>query len=80
MYFVANGEAVKTSNTTTHFKIFKCDQYNYTNFSEKGLTQHMCMKHCPSLDLRCSRQEHFITLMQHRCYRGVTEIYYIITN
>ena len=37
----------------------KCDQSNYTNSSEKGLTQHKQMKHCPCVDFRCSGEEHF---------------------
>ena len=31
---------------------FNCDQCNRTNFSEKGLTQHMWMKQYPSMDFR----------------------------
>ena len=31
---------------------FICDQCNKTKFSEKGLTQHMWMKHYPSKDFR----------------------------
>ena len=49
---------LQTSNTDHHTETFKCNQCNYENSSEKGLTQHVRMKHCPSLQLRCSRNEH----------------------
>ena len=37
---------------------FKCDQCDYSNPTEKGVTQHKRMKHCPTLKLKCLRQEH----------------------
>ena len=53
-----NKEAAQTSSTDLNTEKFKCDNCNYENLSEKGLTQHVRMKHCPSLKLSCSRHEH----------------------
>ena len=55
---VAKGEAAKASKTDTNLEKFNCDQCNCTNSPEKGLTQHMRMKHCHKVDIRCLRQDH----------------------
>ena len=55
---VAKGEAAKASKTDTKLKKIKCDQCNYTKSSQKRLTQHVWIKHCFSLDVRCFRQDH----------------------
>ena len=55
---VSEEDAALTPNSDILTDKFKCDQYSYSNSSEKGLLQHIRMKHCPSLDLRCSRKQH----------------------
>ena len=55
---VSEEDAALTPNSYIQNEKFKCDQCTYPNSSEKGLSQHIRMKHCPSLDLRCSRKQH----------------------
>ena len=50
-------KAVETQKTKAPTE-FKCNQCEYEKPSEKGLAQHIIMKHCPWLELRCSKQEH----------------------
>ena len=57
-YAIVKGEAAKASKTDTNLEKFNCDQCNCTNSPEKGLTQHMRMKHCHKVDFRCLRQDH----------------------
>ena len=49
---LANCEAAKASKTDTNLEKNICDQCNGTNSSENGLTQHMRLKQCPSVDFR----------------------------
>ena len=51
-------KAVETQKPEAPTEKFKCNQCEYENPSEKGLAQHMRMKHCPWLELRCSKKEH----------------------
>ena len=47
---IVKGESAKVSKTDTNLEMFNCAQCNCTNSPEKGLTQHMQMKHCHSVD------------------------------
>ena len=53
--FIVKGEASKASKTDTNLEKFNCNQCNCTKSPEKGLTQHMQMKHFHSVDFRCLR-------------------------
>ena len=55
---VSEEDAALTPKSDILTAKFKCDQCSYSNSSEEGLLQHIRMKHCPSLDLRCSRKQH----------------------
>ena len=51
-------KAVETQKPDAPTEKFKCNQCEYENLSEKGLAHHNRMKHCPWLELRCSKREH----------------------
>ena len=53
-----NQEAAETVSIDLNTEKFKCKNFNYGNLSEKELTQHVCMKHCPSLELSCSTHKY----------------------
>ena len=59
---IDKGEAAKAFKTDTNLEKLNCDQCNCTNSPEKGLTQHIRMKHCHSVDFRCLKQYHDILL------------------
>ena len=50
LYVVAKVEAAKASKTDTNLDKFNCNQCTFKNSFEKGLTQHIQMKHCPSVE------------------------------
>ena len=50
--------------------VFKCDQCYYENSSEKVMVQHVRMKHCPTLKVIRSRQQHIdvcCDVIEDRC-------------
>ena len=54
---VVKGEAAKASKTDNKLEKLNYDQCNYKKYSQKRLTQHVLMKYCFSLDLRCFRHD-----------------------
>ena len=51
-------EAIEIHTPEAPTEKFKCNECDYKNISEKGLAQHIRMKHCPRLELKCFNQEH----------------------
>jgi hypothetical protein len=50
---IVKSEAAKTFKTDTNLEQFNCNLNNCKHSPEKGLTQHIQMKHCHSVDFNC---------------------------